>query len=123
MRKQQLQYQPNLYGQQTSQVFSPIQLQQPVQQPTDKALSISETLNVQSLDLDSLDQDSLVLKDESPDNLLTASILQQFQSSSIKAAFVGSPVSVPIKMLFPFHFNQFYNNKNVMHYRRLMVLP
>nr|XP_015840312.1 PREDICTED: ankyrin repeat domain-containing protein 17 isoform X7 [Tribolium castaneum] len=90
VRKQQLQYQSNLYGQQ-SQVFSPIQLQQQQVKSGEKTLNISEGLNVQSLDLDSLDQESLVLKEESHENLLTASILQQFQNTSIRAAFVGSP--------------------------------
>ncbi|XP_044260011.1 ankyrin repeat domain-containing protein 17 isoform X12 [Tribolium madens] len=88
VRKQQLQYQSNLYGQQT---FSPIQLQQQQVKSGEKTLNISESLNVQSLDLDSLDQESLVLKEESHENLLTASILQQFQNTSIRAAFVGSP--------------------------------
>jgi hypothetical protein len=93
LRKQQLQqqYQANLYGQQSTQVFSPIQLQQQPQQPGEKTLNISETLNVQGLDLDSIDQESLVLKEDSHENLLTASILQQFQNTSIRAAFVGSP--------------------------------
>jgi hypothetical protein len=96
LRKQQLQqqYQANLYGQQSTQVFSPIQLQQQPQQPGEKTLNISETLNVQGLDLDSIDQESLVLKEDSHENLLTASILQQFQNTSIRAAFVGSPVSI-----------------------------
>lgn len=62
------------------------------QKSGEKTLNISESLNVQSLDLDSLDQESLVLKEESHENLLTASILQQFQNTSIRAAFVGSPV-------------------------------
>lgn len=96
VRKQQIQqpYPTNLYGQQnTTQIFSPIQLQQPPQQSGEKTLNISETLSVQGLDLDSLDQESLVLKEETHENLLTASILQQFQNSSIRAAFVGSPVS------------------------------
>lgn len=71
------------------------QQQQQQQQLSEKALS--ETLNVQGLDLDSLDQDSFVIKDDTPDNLLTASILQQFHTSphisTIRAAFVGTPVS------------------------------
>ncbi|XP_063908779.1 ankyrin repeat domain-containing protein 17 isoform X5 [Zophobas morio] len=93
VRKQQLQqqYQSNLYGQQSTQVFSPIQLQQQPQQSAEKTLNISETINVQGLDLDSLDQESLVLKEESHENLLTASIFQQFQNTSIRATFVGSP--------------------------------
>lgn len=49
------------------------------------------------LDIDSLDHNQLVLKEENnQENILTASILQQFHNTSIpsiRAAFVGSPVS------------------------------
>lgn len=44
------------------------------------------------IDLDNLDQESLVLKDETSENLLTASILQQFQNSALRT-FVDSNVS------------------------------
>lgn len=117
LRKQQ--FQPSLFGQQQQQVFTPqvasqqtqlgTQLQpqqqssQQQQQPSEKQLqqtqqqqqiTLPDTLNVQGLDLDSLDQDTFVIKDDSQENLLTASILQQFHSPQIRAAFVGSSVSV-----------------------------
>lgn len=72
------------------------QQQQQLQHTSEKPLNVSESLNVQGLDLDSIEQESLVLKDEAQNNLLTASILQQFHNSpqinTIRAAFVGSPV-------------------------------
>lgn len=56
---------------------------------------MTESLNVQGLDLDSLEQDTFDLKDDSQDaNMLTASILQQFHSNSSIRAFVGPPVSI-----------------------------
>lgn len=77
----------------------------PVQQPqsplqsaqvSDKPLNV-ESLNIQGLDLNAIEHEPpLMLKDEAQSNLLTASILQQFQSSNqintIRAAYVGSPV-------------------------------
>ncbi|KAK4881046.1 hypothetical protein RN001_004365 [Aquatica leii] len=91
LRKQQ-QYQPALYGQQPQVFMTKVPLQQ--QQPQDKPLNVAESLNVQGLDLDSIEQESLVLKDEAQNNLLTASILQQFHNSpqinTIRAAFVAS---------------------------------
>lgn len=72
------------------------QQQQPQQQLSDKPLNVSDSLNVQGLDLDSIEHESLVLKDEAQSNLLTASILSQFhntpQLNTIRAAIVGSPV-------------------------------
>ncbi|XP_031335923.1 ankyrin repeat domain-containing protein 17-like isoform X2 [Photinus pyralis] len=97
LRKQQ--YQPALYGQQQPQVFMskvPLQQQQQSQQQlTEKPLNVSESLNVQGLDLDAIEQESLALKEEAQQNsLLTASILQQFHNSpqinTIRAAFVAS---------------------------------
>lgn len=74
------------------------QSQSPLQsaQVSDKPLNV-ESLNIQGLDLNAIEHESpLMLKDEAQSNLLTASILQQFQSSNqintIRAAYVGSPV-------------------------------
>ncbi|KAJ8935953.1 hypothetical protein NQ314_012575 [Rhamnusium bicolor] len=103
-------FQPNLYGQQPTQIFGQLQLQQPqqlqtqpqqFQQTETKTITQQEILNVQGLDLDSLDQDQLVLKEDHQDNLLTASILQQFHNTSIpsiKAAFVGSPQKTRLEL-------------------------
>ncbi|KAF5300066.1 hypothetical protein FQA39_LY11258 [Lamprigera yunnana] len=92
LRKQQ-QYQAALYGQQPQVFMTKVPLQQqqqPIQQ--EKPLNVADSLNVQGLDLDSIEQESLALKDDA--NLLTASILQQFhnspQISTIRAAFVAS---------------------------------
>lgn len=103
--QQQHNFQSNLYGQQSSQLFGHLQIQQqqqqqqtsqtsaPVQQQPQQ-ITQQEILNVQSLDLDSIDQESLVLKDDAHENLLTASILQQFHNSpGLRAAFINSPVS------------------------------
>lgn len=100
-------YQPNLYGSQQL-LFGPqpLQQQQPSQsqqqqpatqqlQAHDKSVNFGESLNVQGLDLDSLEQDTFDLKDDSQDaNMLTASILQQFHNNSSIRAFVGPPVSI-----------------------------
>ncbi|KRT80913.1 Ankyrin repeat-containing protein, partial [Oryctes borbonicus] len=61
-------------------------------QAHDKPINVTESLNVQGLDLDSLEQDTFDLKDDSQDaNMLTASILQQFHNNSSIRAFVGPP--------------------------------
>ncbi|KAF5307348.1 hypothetical protein FQR65_LT07065 [Abscondita terminalis] len=89
LRKQQ--YQPALYGQQPQVFMTKVPLQQQPQPQPDKPLNVVESLNVQGLDLDSIEQESLVLKDEAQNNLLTASLLQQFQNPTmnpIRAAFV-----------------------------------
>lgn len=99
-------FQPNLYAQQPSQIFGQLQLQTPqqlqlqaqqFQQPDAKTIAQQEILNVQGLDLASFsDDDTVILKNDNHENLLTASILQQFHNTSIpalRATFVGSPVS------------------------------
>ncbi|KAK9744180.1 Ankyrin repeats (3 copies) [Popillia japonica] len=97
-------YHPSLYGSQQL-LFGPqpLQQQQPQSQSQqqsapqqlqahDKPINVTESLNVQGLDLDSLEQDTFDLKDDSQDaNMLTASILQQFHSNSSIRAFVGPP--------------------------------
>lgn len=83
-RKQQ-QYQPNLYGQQQGQVFAQIP---PVQQ-SDKP--VSESLNVQGIDLDSLSHDPFILQDKAQDNVAgNAPVFQQYANTPVRAAFVGS---------------------------------
>lgn len=83
-RKQQ-QYQPNLYGQQQGQMFTQIP---PIQQ-SDKP--VSETLNVQGIDLDSLSHDPFILQDKAQENpTSSASVFQQYANSPVRAAFVGS---------------------------------
>ncbi|XP_022906707.1 ankyrin repeat domain-containing protein 17 isoform X2 [Onthophagus taurus] len=107
LRKQP--YQPNLYGAAQPLLFpQPLTQTQPntttqtQQQPSQQngqqdagKLSVVETVNVQQLDLETLDQ-TFDLKDEAQENLLTAQILHQIHNSpqlnSIRAAFVGSPV-------------------------------
>lgn len=96
-------YNPALYEQPQSLMAKiPVQPQQqqlsPLQQQpqvSEKPLNV-ESLNMQGLDLNAIEQETLVLKDEAQNNLLTASILQQFQNSTqintIRAAYVGSPV-------------------------------
>lgn len=112
-QQQQPQFTPAIYGQSQQPIFSQVpsstsQQQQPQllaqtsatqEQPADKA-ALPDALNVQGLDLDSFDHEAFVIKEDSEKNLLTASILQQFHTSphisTIRAAFVGTPVSVSI---------------------------
>ncbi|XP_023310968.1 ankyrin repeat domain-containing protein 17 isoform X5 [Anoplophora glabripennis] len=107
-------FQPNLYGQQPTQVFGQLQLQQSQQlqvqpqqfQQTDNKTITQEILNMPDiclgLDIDSLDQNQLVLKEENnQENILTASILQQFHNTSIpsiRATFVGSPQKTRLEL-------------------------
>nr|XP_023030075.1 ankyrin repeat domain-containing protein 17-like [Leptinotarsa decemlineata] len=94
-------FQPNLYGQQPSQIFGQLQLQPPQQmqmqtfpQQETKTIMQQEILNVQGLDLTAIDDDHVLLTSENHENLLTASILQQFHSNPtplLRAAFSGSP--------------------------------
>ncbi|KAJ8920471.1 hypothetical protein NQ315_005339 [Exocentrus adspersus] len=104
-------FQPNLYGQQSTQVFGQLQLQQSQQlqvqqqqfQPTDNKTITQEILNMPGLDIDSLDQNQLVLKEENnqDNSMITASILQTLHSTSIpaiRAAFVGSPQKTRLEL-------------------------
>ncbi|XP_025832280.1 ankyrin repeat domain-containing protein 17 isoform X2 [Agrilus planipennis] len=99
-QQQQQQYQTAVYTQQQSQLsqlfVAKEQQQQQQQQQQTQISNVGDALNIQNLDIDSLDQDALSLKSDEQSNLLTASILQQFhnsqQISTIRAAFVGSPI-------------------------------
>ncbi|KAL3278379.1 hypothetical protein HHI36_013707 [Cryptolaemus montrouzieri] len=98
-QQHQLPFQPNIFTQQQLQTQQPSQfvpanaVQQTaiVQQndPKTPQFNLQNTLNMTGIDLDSLDHDALTLKEEASENLLTASILQQFQNSSLRA-FVDS---------------------------------
>ncbi|XP_050507031.1 ankyrin repeat domain-containing protein 17-like isoform X3 [Diabrotica virgifera virgifera] len=104
-------FQSNLYAQQPSQFFGQLhhlptpqqlQVQQPqFQQQDNKVIAQQEILNVQGLDLASIDEDTVILKNDNHENFLTASILQQFHSSSIpalRATFVGSPQKTRLEL-------------------------
>ncbi|KAK9891834.1 hypothetical protein WA026_016633 [Henosepilachna vigintioctopunctata] len=97
-KSQQQPFQPNIYTQlqppQSTQFVPPNIVQQtgmiqPAGDPKTAQFNLQNTLNMSGLDLDNLDQESLMLKEEASENLLTASILQQFQNSSLRA-FVDS---------------------------------
>ncbi|CAH0553399.1 unnamed protein product [Brassicogethes aeneus] len=85
---QQTMYGPQMKALSQLQLQSHTQLaQQLFQQQGDKVLNLQETLSVQGLDLDSLDQDSL-LKEEANENIRIASILQQIHNPASHKNFM-----------------------------------
>ncbi|XP_045468094.1 ankyrin repeat domain-containing protein 17-like isoform X2 [Harmonia axyridis] len=95
-KQQQLSIQPNVYTQQlplqqqgNQFVSAPTLPQVEVQQPTVQKPAQFSLQTITGIDLDNLDQESLVLKEENSENLITASILQQFQNTSLRT-FVDS---------------------------------
>ncbi|XP_044757341.1 ankyrin repeat and KH domain-containing protein 1 isoform X3 [Coccinella septempunctata] len=95
-QQQQLSVQPNIYSQQLqiqqqNQFVSASTLQQAeiIQQQNDPKTTQFSLQTMTGIDLDNLDQESLVLKEETSENLLTASILQQFQNSTLRT-FIDS---------------------------------